>query len=424
MSCISHCRFIGLMAAAVVTVSCADQSTSPLTSVTAPARASANRGVSDFVAPASVGWQEQARTLVAANNLSPLAAVRVYAALSVAQFRAVTAIDNSGRDGEFRENGTGHGGRRELEAQRGAVAGASAQVLSFFFPAAAASLEQRVETEGNATPGNVHPQFTRGLATGRSAGDDMVQRLGADHFTAPFTGTIPVGPGLWIANGPPAGATFGGVTPYFLTSGDQFRSPPPPAFGSAAFLTDLHEIRAISDSRTPAQVASAVFWAFGTGTITPPGFWDRAASDYVVSHRLDERAATRALALTNAAAMDGLIGCFEAKYQYFMIRPVQADPLIILAVPMPNHPSYPSAHACVSAAAGTVLASLFPDRAAEVNELVTEAELSRMYAGIHYRFDINAGQNLGAAVGRWALAHAKLIDPVIAKPRNHPGEDN
>src|SRR5712671_6482622 len=97
MSCIFHCRFIGLMALTVATVSCADSSTSPSTSATSVARAS--RGVSEFVAPASIGWQEQARTLVAANNLSPLAAERVYAALSVAQYHAVLAVDNSDTDG-------------------------------------------------------------------------------------------------------------------------------------------------------------------------------------------------------------------------------------------------------------------------------------------------------------------------------------
>jgi membrane-associated phospholipid phosphatase len=47
---------------------------------------------------------------------------------------------------------------------------------------------------------------------------------------------------------------------------------------------------------------------------------------------------------------------------------------------------------------------LFPDAAAEVSAWVTEAGLSRMYAGIHYRFDITAGQNLGNAVGQWAIA--------------------
>jgi membrane-associated phospholipid phosphatase len=396
------------MAAAVVSVSCADPSTSPSTS--GAATTTASRGVSDFVAPASIGWQEQARTLVGANNLSPLAAERVYAALSVAQYRAVSSIDDSDTDGLLPENGVGAGGRSALEAHRGAVAGASAQVLSFFFPAAAASLEQRVETEGNATPGDVNPHFTTGLATGRSAGDNMVARLRADHFTAPFTGTVPVGPGFWIAHGPPAGATLGGVTPYFLTSGDQFRPAPPPAFGSAAFLNDLHEIRTISDNRTAPQLATALYWNFPTGTFTPPGYWDLVASNYIVANALDERAATRTFALTNAAGMDALIGCFDAKYTYWMIRPPQADPGIVTTFPVPNHPSYPSAHSCVSAAAATVLGSLFPDRTTELNGWVTDAGLSRMYAGIHYRFDITAGRNLGEAVGQWALAHANLID--------------
>jgi membrane-associated phospholipid phosphatase len=408
MSCFSHCRSVGLMAAAIVSVSCADPSTSPLTSVAAST--SASQGVSDFVAPASIGWQEQARTLVGANKLSPLAAARVYAALSVAQYRAVSAIDDSDTHGLLPENGVGAGGRSALEVHRGAVAGASAQVLTFFFPAAAASLEQRVETEGNATPGNVNPQFTRGLVIGRSAGDNMVARLRADHFTAPFTGTVPVGPGLWIANGPPAGATLGGVTPYFLTSGDQFRPAPPPAFGSAAYLDDLHEIRTISDNRTAPQLATALYWNFPTGTFTPPGYWDLVASNYIVAYNLDERAATRTFALTNAAGMDALIGCFDAKYTYWMIRPPQADPGIVTTFPVPNHPSYPSAHSCVSAAAATVLSSLFPDRTSELNGWVTDAGLSRMYAGIHYRFDITAGRNLGEAVGQWALAHANLID--------------
>jgi membrane-associated phospholipid phosphatase len=70
---------------------------------------------------------------------------------------------------------------------------------------------------------------------------------------------------------------------------------------------------------------------------------------------------------------------------------------------LPNHPSYPSGHSCVSAAAATVLSHFFPDRATEVTNWVTEAGLSRMYAGIHYRFDISAGRDLGDAVGQWAI---------------------
>lgn len=102
--------------------------------------------------------------------------------------------------------------------------------------------------------------------------------------------------------------------------------------------------------------------------------------------------------------MDALIGCWDAKYHYWTLRPTQADPSITLVFALPNHPSYPSGHSCSSAAAATVLAYLFPDRAAEVAGWVTDAGLSRMYAGIHYRFDITAGKNLGDAVAQWAIA--------------------
>jgi membrane-associated phospholipid phosphatase len=366
----------------------------------------ASRGIvsSLSVTPSSLGWQEQARTLVGANNLSPLAAARVYAALSVAQFAAVSATTDSDNDGKVPTHGIKAGGRSALEAHRGAVAGASAQVLSFFFPAAAAALDQRVTTEGQAGPGNVHPDFTRGVALGRSAGTSLVNRAKSDHFTAPWTGTVPVGPGMWVANGPPAGATFGGVTPYVLTSGSQFRAPPPPAFNSAAFLTDLAEIKSLAVGRTPAQRAIALYWNFPTGTFTPPGYWNLTTAEYINTHGLDERAATHAFALTSVAMMDALIGCWDSKYYYWVLRPSQADPSITLTFGLPNHPSYPSGHSCASAAAATVLAHLFPDRAAEVDGWLTEAGLSRMYAGIHYRFDITAGQNIGSSVGQWAIA--------------------
>jgi membrane-associated phospholipid phosphatase len=320
------------------------------------------------------------------------------------------AIHDPDANSESSTQGVGAGGRSALEAQRGAVAGASAQVLSFFFPAAAPNLEHNVLVEGETGPGNMHPQFARGLAIGRHAGDALIDRARHDRFTAPWTGTVPVGPGQWVANGPPAGATLGGVTPYFLTSGDQFRPAAPPAFGSGAFVADLNEIGAMAANRTPSQVANAVYWNFPTGTFTPPGYWNLVASNYVEAYSLDERAATRAFALAHTAMMDALIGCWDAKYYYWTVRPSQANPLITLTFGLPNHPSYPSGHSCVSAAAATVLGSLFPERATELGTMVTEAGLSRMYAGIHYRFDITAGRELGDAVARWALGHASVID--------------
>jgi membrane-associated phospholipid phosphatase len=396
------------VAITLAAVGCAEQGSVPTS--TAPIGTSASRTKSDFpLTPSSIGWQGQARALVGANNLSPLAAARVYAALSVAQYRAVMATHDADVDGQLPTNGIGRGGRAALEAHRGAVAGASAKVLSFFFPAAAASLEQRAMAEADATPGAVHPEFTRGLAIGRGVGDAMVEQCKTDGFTTPWTGSVPTGPGMWIANGPPAGPTFAGVRPYLLTSGSQFRPLPPPAFGSAAFLADLAEILALSGSRTTEQLASTVYWNFPTGTFTPPGYWNLVAVDYAQAHGLDERAATRSFALTHAAMMDALIGCWDAKYHYWTIRPSQAAPAITLPIGLPNHPSYPSGHSCVSAAAATVLTHFFPDRAAELRMWVTEAGLSRMSGGIHYRFDITAGRELGETVARWAIANVDRL---------------
>jgi hypothetical protein len=299
------------------------------------------------------------------------------------------------------------------------VAGASANVLAFLFPNFAQVQEQRVVDIAEAGPGSVHPQFERGLALGRAAGDAMVARLKADKFTTPWTGTVPTGPGMWIANGTPAGATFGGVTPYLMTSGSQFRSAPPPAWQSGAFDADLAEVRTLSDNRTDAQRAMAILWNYGNGTYTPPGYWNLTTSDFVSAYQLDERDATHAFALTGAAMVDALIGCWDAKYFYWTIRPWQADNAITLTFGAPNHPSYPSGHSCVSSAAATVIGHLFPAEASDVNAQVVDAGLSRIYAGIHYKFDITAGQDLGIAVGQLAIAldeGAGLIAALARQP--------
>ena len=195
------------------------------------------------------------------------------------------------------------------------------------------------------------------------------------------------------------------MTPYFMTSVGQFHPPLPPAFGSAAFLTDLAEVSSISLTRTPEQEASARSWNLSRGTITSVGYLDEVASQYMGERGFDERAAAHVFALTNAAALDAVIGCWEAKFSYFYIRPSQVNPAITLPIGLPNHPSYPSGHSCVSAAATEVLKAFFPEHATTLDTNLAAAGMSRIYAGIHYRFDITAGQALGRAVGGWALEY-------------------
>jgi hypothetical protein len=357
--------------------------------------------------PVTLEWQEQARNLVAANRLSPLAAGRVYAALGMAQYQAIKQVDKLVPAGAA-EGGFGPGGRSRFEARRGAAAGASARVLGFLFPAAAAALDQKVLDQGSDAPGQVHPQFSRGVAAGRDAGDAMIEHLKNDGFTRPWTGTVPTGPGIWVPSAlPPAGGVLGAVTPYFMTSGSQFRPAPPPAFGSVAFNVDLNEVLTRTQNRTPEELAYARYWDFSTGSPTPLGFWNGSAADYVARWNLDERAATQVFALMHTAMFDALIGCWDAKYHYWMLRPSQANPAISLAFTLPNHASYPSGHSCISAAAARVLSHFFPDRTAELEGWVNDAGLSRIVAGIHYRFDITAGQALGRSVADWAIAHSE-----------------
>jgi membrane-associated phospholipid phosphatase len=191
-----------------------------------------------------------------------------------------------------------------------------------------------------------------------------------------------------------------------LTSASQFRPGAPPAFGSPAFTTDLAEIRQISDTRTAGQTQIAAFWALAAGTPTTSGFWMQVGTNGINAHALSESEAAHLYALLSATMLDSQIGCWDAKETYWVLRPWQGDVAItqVAAVGRPNHPSYPSGHSCLSASAAEVLSTFFPDQRAQLDAMVTEAGLSRMYGGIHYRFDITAGQALGRDVARFAIA--------------------
>jgi membrane-associated phospholipid phosphatase len=391
---------------AVLLASCAEMPDVPTAPVASMAAVGSRRA--ERAALSTTRWQAQTRTLVAGHRLMPIAATRVYALAAVAQYGALVSLDERGHTDAVLASqpdvdGFGAGGRSRYESERGAVAGASAQILSFLFPDAAASLEALLADDGSATAGEVHPQFVRGVEIGRAMGDVMIEWARTDHFNDRWTGTVPTGAGKWIPNGAPAGPVIGTVRPYFLTSGDEFRPPPPPEFLSDAYNAALAEVRAISDTRTAAQRSIATFWAMGAGTPTAIGFFDQLAASYIDEYGLGEREAAHVFALANAAAMDAEIGCWDAKYTYFLIRPSQADPGIALAIAMPNHPSYPSGHTCTSTAAADVLAAFFPQRAAELDAMVTEIGLSRIYGGIHYRFDIDAARALGHSVSQLAL---------------------
>ncbi len=84
--------------------------------------------------------------------------------------------------------------------------------------------------------------------------------------------------------------------------------------------------------------------------------------------------------------------------------------------PAPNHPSYPAAHGCGDGAAEAVLSELFPHDAAFFKERAEEGAWSRLWAGIHFRSDIEAGLALGRAVGRYTIEQAAADTTDQARP--------
>ncbi len=411
MSLIQRSRVAALVLL-VILPACRD-GTEPLV----PGAPSFRTGVPFTEGLASPAWQATAGTLVAQARILPCAAGRLYAFVGVAQYlavqRAEAAAGGTDAAGGVSGDGIGIGGRSRLETDRGAVAGASAVVLSYLFPGQVQALEDMVSAQANTGPGLPQPAFAAGEAIGRAVGAEIVARAQTDGWEIPFTGTIPVGPGFWISNTTPPTVACGqlpGVRPWFLTSASQFRPAPPPAFGPdplSPFQVALAEIRDIAlHPRTQEQIDIATFWAQGTGTPTTPAFWLQRATAGITEHGLSEREATHLYALVSATIADAQLGCWDAKQTYWFIRPWQADAAItvVAAVGKPNHPSYPSGHSCVSSSAAEVLSTFFPEQRAALDAMVIEAGLSRMYGGIHYRFDIEAGQVLGRSVAQFSIA--------------------
>jgi len=342
---------------------------------------------------ASTRWNRRVAGLVAlrppANGQAATSRILTY--LSLAQYRAVLAAEDSKA-------------RSIHPSVSAAVGAASVAVLSRFFPLDSASLEGQLDADLAAAqwPGARHEDVGAGEAVGRDIGAAVNALASTDNYFVVSPGTPPVGPGYWVSSAAPIVRSLQGTRPFFLTSASQLRPPPPPSFGSPAFLAALAEVRAISDTRTPEQLAIAQFWNTSSAPFTA-GALNLIADDLLEEHHRTEREAARILAYANAAAFDAQIACFDAKFTYWFIRPSQADSAITLPIGLPNHPSYPSAHSCITSALMTVLADALPEERSRLERIIAIAGLSRMYGGIHYRFDIEAGQAIGRAAAALAL---------------------
>lgn len=294
-------------------------------------------------------------------------------------------------------------------SEHAVVAGAAAEALAHLYPQRAAFFADRArEAAQSRLWAGVHYEsdIRAGLALGRDVARRVIESRPRDGGSRP-PAPRPWGAGTWRGANPvlPAAA---GWRPWVLASADELRPPPPPAHDSAELTSEMDELRGFR--RTPKTNADALFWEHAAGGARSYQFWNDVLERSLLEYRLEHNAprAARAYALLNVALYDSAVACWDAKYAYWALRPVQLDAMFQPLFSTPEHPSYPSGHSCLSAAAAAVLGYLFPHDASRFEALASEASESRLWAGIHFRSDLVAGRALGRRVAERVIERARI----------------
>jgi PAP2 superfamily len=277
--------------------------------------------------------------------------------------------------------------------------------------------------------------YARSVTQGQAVAAAVMAWAATDGFAAlhdcPYT--PPVGPGLWEptppAFAPPLEPCWDQLRPLVLASSDECAPPPPPTYSEdprSAFYAYALDVYTTSVNLTAEQRTIAHFWADTPGTTgTPPGHWIAIVGQLARHEGLSLMAAAEGYARVGLAVADAFIGSWHTKYTYHLLRPETyitrlIDPAWLPLLITPGFPAYTSGHATQSGAAATVLTDLFgihpftdtlhqdhhlepllePRRFGSFDEAAEEAAMSRLYAGIHYRFDNDNGLAQGRCIGQ------------------------
>ena len=328
-----------------------------------------------------------------------------------------------------------------------AIAAAHA-VLVTYFPGSATTLNAERDASLAAIPNGTAK--TNGIATGVAAAAAVIEERNGDGST-PLTFSLPPLPlnaGTWdIAPGCPTDSTgnyrggafanwgdvrpFGVVEPAFGHWVDSFRPERPPALGSNQYIKDYNEVKnvgAASSTERPAdRTTVAQFYAVSSPTFIFHSVTRQLAAKS--GNSLSSNA--RGLALVSIATNDSLIASFWTKYYDYYWRPynairgsiddgnpnTSADPDFTPLIVTPCFPSYPSNHASGSNSAAEALRRLYGEaghsitlsntipgpravtlKYTSLKQICDDIDDARIYGGIHFRFDQEAGARLGREV--------------------------
>ncbi|WP_310476854.1 PEPxxWA-CTERM sorting domain-containing protein [Sandarakinorhabdus sp.] len=346
----------------------------------------------------------------------PPRAARAIAMVSVATFDAVNAGSHMGYQGYS------YAGPAVSGVSKDALAiSAGYTMMANLFPTLSAGLLTTMNTRLNALPVNAAVR-ANSLSVGSSIANNFFNARSSDGAAGAQVAYVPgTNPGDFQPTNPnpPVLPLWGNVTTFAATSNAQFANGAPLALGSAQWIAEYNQVKALGCSTcgTPEQQLIARFWADGGGTFTPPGHWIDITNGLIGG--LSTLEAARATALVGMSVADAGITAWNDKYTYNTWRPVTAINNCTLAtcgvagepgwtplLATPNFPSYVSGHSSFSGSAAGALAGYFgtdnlafctpADPAAGVvanrcfsgfSDAAFEAGISRIYGGIHYEDD-------------------------------------
>jgi len=188
---------------------------------------------------------------------------------------------------------------------------------------------------------------------------------------------------------------------WVITSGSQYRAPPPPsAEETVAELDALNAALPRNDAGTRAVMK---YWDAGA----PSYRWIEFISDRVNANLPTTAYSHRVHAYVAMAMHDATVATWDSKFAYNRKRPSEVDTRLHAELEVPASPSYPSEHAATAQAAATVLAYFFPAEADTWHAIAEQAGWSRVLAGVNYPSDHEAGLALGRKVAEQVIAKAK-----------------
>lgn len=231
------------------------------------------------------------------------------------------------------------------------------------------------------------------------------------------------------------------IRPFFLDSAHIVSPKPPVAFDKnpeSPFYSLLKEVYDVTSHLTEEQRQIASFWdcnpfavsysghmAIGLKKISPGGHWMGITGIACQQTQMPLDSAIWAHTLVALTLHDSFVCCWKEKYTSDRIRPESAinkyiDPTWRPLLQTPPFPEYTSGHSVISTASAQILSHIFGDsfaftdtseeyfglparRFASFRQASSEAAISRLYGGIHFRDAIEEGQKQGEAVGTYIL---------------------